>query len=687
MIVTKPDMTKVWANGASPGNVLDPEEAIPDKIDLGWIKEEIFYQHENYLKKWFSQGLAYINQQGIGVWDSSTEYPLNGLTKAVNGVVYQAIVTNTNSNPVSDEAKWHVFGEAANVTQLRLIEPISNGVKITLVGHTLTGIGGGEFYYDSSDTTTIDDNGSVYVTAGGRRVKRLDFKDATPDIFGALANGSDDAVALNSFFSVVKTSVINDKNYSFGSRINVSVGDGENFKTEGTAKLTRLASYEASENAIVITGTATSDISVHGLEFVDDSNQLTEEMLKINVANIGTFYRVKTDGINVGVILVNVKEPQVLSCDIRNGSGLAIKASGNGNIKVGNCRIDSMHTGVKASVTGTPGNVVSAVEVSACHISNTGDGAIFVRGFAGNTIKNIIVGSNILENIGKSPIKVSVPAGNDGALLENINIHNNVINGYAQSVNSAAIAVFRDGGDSTTRIVSVSILGNVIDGRAVDETASAASGDAYGIRISYAEIVDCQNTIQHTPAEGIWVDHCKGGSFRDTINKACQNAAGGGDAGATFSANNPDIITDYNGLSINLNVTETGNGKSGLLLTQTQDCTVKGLYSRNGNYGIEESSSGTSERKAGNNVIVGAMMKGNTTAPILYLANGQSGMTETGCYDDDGARNQGNTARRNALGFTLSKSSKGYVFSNDETGQIERHAGSNVWTDAMGDPA
>jgi hypothetical protein len=34
-------------------------------------------------------------------------------------------------------------------------------------------VGGGEFYYDPNDTTSADDDIFVFVTAGGKRWKRL----------------------------------------------------------------------------------------------------------------------------------------------------------------------------------------------------------------------------------------------------------------------------------------------------------------------------------------------------------------------------------------------------------------------------------------------------------------------------------------------------------------------------------
>lgn len=62
----------------------------------------------------------------------------------------------------------------ANVATLRTTEPSYSGQVITLTGHTTAGVGGGNFRYDASDTTTADDDGIVIVTtSGSKRWKRI----------------------------------------------------------------------------------------------------------------------------------------------------------------------------------------------------------------------------------------------------------------------------------------------------------------------------------------------------------------------------------------------------------------------------------------------------------------------------------------------------------------------------------
>jgi hypothetical protein len=87
------------------------------------------------------------------------------------------------------------------IAELRDFKPEFEGQKISLLGHTLVGIGGGEFYFDESDTTSEDNNGTIIVTAGGKRWKRSIADFISAEMFGAIpktSNGDETAGATNS---------------------------------------------------------------------------------------------------------------------------------------------------------------------------------------------------------------------------------------------------------------------------------------------------------------------------------------------------------------------------------------------------------------------------------------------------------------------------------------------------------
>ena len=62
---------------------------------------------------------------------------------------------------------------ANTIADLRALIPTTDGQQVSLLGHTIAGIGGGTFYYDASDTTSSDDGEDVVVTTGSARWKRL----------------------------------------------------------------------------------------------------------------------------------------------------------------------------------------------------------------------------------------------------------------------------------------------------------------------------------------------------------------------------------------------------------------------------------------------------------------------------------------------------------------------------------
>ena len=96
-LINKPDVTKIWA-------ATGPTSAPPDtKIASGWGPEMMPLEWENYLQNRTDVMLNHISQRGIPEWDAITEYQAGrSYTTGSNGVVYLAVTTNTNANPVTD---------------------------------------------------------------------------------------------------------------------------------------------------------------------------------------------------------------------------------------------------------------------------------------------------------------------------------------------------------------------------------------------------------------------------------------------------------------------------------------------------------------------------------------------------------------------------------------------------------
>lgn len=113
--ISKPsDINKIWA---SAGDVLAPSDS---KIATGWQVEIPPRQYFNYIDNKQDQAIAHINQHGIPVWDSATEYQYSvGGTKSIcmgsNGTIYRTKQVNINQNPTLDTTNTYWEIAFANV--------------------------------------------------------------------------------------------------------------------------------------------------------------------------------------------------------------------------------------------------------------------------------------------------------------------------------------------------------------------------------------------------------------------------------------------------------------------------------------------------------------------------------------------------------------------------------------------
>jgi hypothetical protein len=85
-----------------------------------------------------------------------------------------------------------------SIAALRLLTGTTTATQLLLLWNYVAGDGGGTFRYDSTDTTTVDNGGTVIVDAAGRRWKRQ-FEDGfhRADWFGVLDNSADRTSVLN----------------------------------------------------------------------------------------------------------------------------------------------------------------------------------------------------------------------------------------------------------------------------------------------------------------------------------------------------------------------------------------------------------------------------------------------------------------------------------------------------------
>lgn len=93
--IALPDLSLLWA---SAGDILQPSDS---KIQQGWAPEIPPRQWFNWLDNRQDEAIAHIAQHGIAVWSDALEYQSGkSYVQGSDGIVYKALTTNTNINPV-----------------------------------------------------------------------------------------------------------------------------------------------------------------------------------------------------------------------------------------------------------------------------------------------------------------------------------------------------------------------------------------------------------------------------------------------------------------------------------------------------------------------------------------------------------------------------------------------------------
>jgi hypothetical protein len=91
------NLNNVWASG---GDRIYPGDT---KYATGWQVEIPPRQYFNEIDYKQDQMLAHLNQHGIPVWDSETEYQANqSYVQGSTGTVYRCVQTHTSQNPELD---------------------------------------------------------------------------------------------------------------------------------------------------------------------------------------------------------------------------------------------------------------------------------------------------------------------------------------------------------------------------------------------------------------------------------------------------------------------------------------------------------------------------------------------------------------------------------------------------------
>lgn len=138
--IPKPtDVNTIWA---TTGSVVAPDAT---KVRTGWIVEIPPHEQANWVENRQDRFNAHVNQHGIPLWDSATEYQANlSYSKGSNGTVYRAVTTNSNVNPVTDTTgAWTLAFSSAGLQRFTANGSFTVPAGKTVVYVTAVAGGGG----------------------------------------------------------------------------------------------------------------------------------------------------------------------------------------------------------------------------------------------------------------------------------------------------------------------------------------------------------------------------------------------------------------------------------------------------------------------------------------------------------------------------------------------------------------
>lgn len=206
------DLNLQWA---SAGDILKPTDT---KIQQGWQPEIPPRQWFNWLDNRQDQAIAHIAQHGISVWSSSLEYQAGkSYVQGSNGLIYKALTTNTNINPVGGApGNWETaFVTSATATQVAstaqaqaqtannvYISPLAlanafKGTNQSLVTNGYQKLPGG---------LIIQWGGSPFISSGGNSTFALNvgFPNALLTAYTTHANNASDVATGSVFIASIR---------------------------------------------------------------------------------------------------------------------------------------------------------------------------------------------------------------------------------------------------------------------------------------------------------------------------------------------------------------------------------------------------------------------------------------------------------------------------------------------------
>lgn len=397
-------------------------------------------------------------------------------------------------------------------------------------------------------------------------------------------------------------------------------------------------------------------------------------LLNITGAEKSEISRIKGTSLRYPVKVSNTESTDIYGCDLEGlyeASSLCFDTRGISNTKIYNNRTKYFSTAVSATHTNTDAKLYSIIGNT---FLETFDTCIFWRSISTdatpNFVDEFVCSGNHLEDSGKGAVKVEIPNGNQ-TTMRLASITGNTFRGWGKEVGSAAIHINNAVSATGAIINRVISTGNSLHGRLLDDTYDVAGFS----RAHFIQGVDnciLSDVCQDIASAGCLVTRSK--NIKNTSVYTNCNLSSFKDSASIVYESSVSNVSDAS-------IVDNCVDGSGVYLNKVQNYQLSGMYMNTDRYGIEEDSSGAAGEKIQGGVYVGCVLTGNTLGPILYALGEAPFSFEKGCSDDTGARDRGDTTKRNALGFNAFNS-RGFTYLNTDTGNLDVYTGNNIWTSA-----
>jgi hypothetical protein len=331
-LITKPTaLSKIWA---ASGVIDTPADS---KIAQGWVVELPPYQYDNWLNNKQDTFIAHVNQLGIPVWDAVTEYQGGkSYVQGTDGVVYKAILTNTNvvpSNPLNSATWTKAFEDFGSVAALTIT--VNN---LATDYSTLANI---------SNTALARTNLSVYSKSEGDARYALVAGNGSQTF--AVANASNDTHAINR--AQLNSATAQATEAAFGTAKIATQSDSD-VGTDDTRILTpkkaTITFCKRTNNLSDLANVATARVNL-GLTAAATTN-LSDFLLKSD--NLAGLTNVATARANLGLGSIATGNATDYLTKTGNLAGLADKPTSRGNLGLGTISTSNLFVSTAAPNAG-----------------------------------------------------------------------------------------------------------------------------------------------------------------------------------------------------------------------------------------------------------------------------------------------------------------------------------------------